>query len=256
MKKYLLALSAFALLGTTATVKAANEVKLIEVFSVVQSNVVPAVTYTHFEAVVANLGYAKSVAAHTKLANGSWVDIPLSYNRAADSGREVWSTDVVDFGGASRFGNSVQFALSYTVNGKTYWDNNNNANYNIVTNGGVILNGVNVYALNPTTTFNAGYYFGAVTLNNIGFAKTVKVVYTTDNWATVQNANASFDSKFWAVDNVYLTNPNAYNFEEWSFVLPLAANATQLQYAISYTVNGTTYWDNNFGQNYRATLIK
>lgn len=256
MKKFLLALSAFVMLGSAFTAQAANEVKLVEVYSVVQSSVVPAVTYTHFEATVANLGYTKYVSAHSKLANGSWTDIPLSYNRAADSGREVWSTDVVDFGGSSRFGNSVQFALSYTVNGQTYWDNNNQANYQIVTNGGVILNGVNLYALNPTTTFNAGYYFGAVTLNNIGFAKTVKIVYSTDGWKTTQSANATYDAKFWSVDNVYLTNPNAYNFEEWSFVLPLAADATQLQYAISYTVNGQTYWDNNFGHNYSAVLVK
>ena len=48
-------------------------------------------------------------------------------------------------------------------------------------------------------------------------------------------------------------NPNAAGFEEWTFGLDVGS-ATSVEYAIAYTADGQTYWDNNFGDNYTSVI--
>lgn len=266
MKKLLLAMSVLAAFGSAPAVQAAGEIKFLEVQSVNVWHYMPRVR-VHMEALVANLGPTKTVYAHTLFSNGYWLDIPFFYNRPAANGMEVWTADV--HGDLDTYGTMLTFALKYTVNGQTYWDNNNGANYKITPDGGVLLAaGINVYngPYYPGVPVNVGtdnVYTGYVTVRNLAPAKQVKVVYTTDGWATTQTASANYSPAFWtafytagfpptAISKV--ANPNAYGVEEWTYSLPVGATATQLHYAISYTVNGQTYWDNNFGRNYSVSL--
>jgi hypothetical protein len=75
-----------------------------------------------------------------------------------------------------------------------------------------------------------------VDLHNLGYQKQVSIAYTLDNWATVQNAPLT-----------YQAGPTADGLERWGVSLyPLST----FTFALAYTVNGTTYWDNSFGLNH------
>ena len=60
---------------------------------------------------------------------------------------------------------------------------------------------------------------------------------------TTKNVNASFE----CTSNPYVENA----IEVWYYSVPV--NDNSLQYRIEYTVNGTTYVDDNFGANYTVT---
>ena len=76
-------------------------------------------------------------------------------------------------------------------------------------------------------------------MQNYGYNKVVKVRYTTDNWATFKDADLTYYSTY---DD---------GTEYWSVELDSSVKIdSNFKYAISYTVNGVTYWDNNFGLNY------
>lgn len=252
MKKILMALAALALSSVSSFSMAAGEVGLLKASSVISNYR----GYWHmglFEAQVANLGYAKQVSAYIKKADGTWVDMPMSYVRSVTSAKEVWATD---FNATTLpdTGSVIEFVIKYQVNGQTYWDNNNAANYKLTQGAGTLLgNAVNVYVANYAANINmyqSSTSWGShITVRNLAPAKSVNVIYSTDNWVTSKTAIATYSSTFWSSSYAQIPNPNTMGFEEWNFQLDVGS-ANQVEYAISYTVNGQTYWDNNFGRNY------
>ena len=114
--------------------------------------------------------------------------------------------------------------------------NNNNNNYTFTNELGAAnlkLNTPSEYGL------NAEYYPINVTVKNLGYNKVVKVRYTQDNWATYMDKELSY------------SYANSDGTETWGTTLNLDYNKRdQVHYAISYTVNGVTFWDNFFGDNY------
>lgn len=260
MKKFFAVLLTMFAVVTSGAATAANEVKLLEVQSFT-SFYKGYWNIGRFEALVSNLGYTKQVNVHIKNTNGTWADFPLSYNRPANNGMEVWAAPF-DLYSLPTAASTFEFAVSYTVNGQTYWDNNNGANYKVIRDAGIVLFGVNVY--NGSYASQASFYVGQNTYNgylavkNLGAAKTVNVTYTTDGWKTTKTAAAKFNPYFWGNTGGYGSNvsPNAYGFEEWDYQLDVGTTSTKLEYAISYTVNGQTYWDNNFGRNYVTTIVR
>jgi hypothetical protein len=255
MKKFLLSLT---LLAVSAVAVAAGEVALQKA----ESRVSTYRGYWHngkFEVKVANLGYQKQVAAYIKKSDGSWVDFPLNYLRSGNNNQEIWGIDFNNYSWPDT-GDNVEFAIKYSVNGQTYWDNNNWANYKMPKNAGSLLgNGVNVYYGNA---YDINVYAGqttwgnSVTVRNIGYTKDVKVIYSTDGWQTTKVATATFNPYYWSSSYYFgLTNPNSLGFEEWSFSIDFGS-ATQVEYAFSYSVNGQTYWDNNQGRNYLSRIYR
>lgn len=214
-----------------------------------------------FEVSLANLGTNKQAYIHLKQKDGSWADIPLTFNRAASVGRELWTYEI--FSALPEIANAADpyvFAIKYTVNGTTYWDNNNGANYTYSKNlGTVLFGGTNVYHGNYQPTYYGGgnytQFTGSVTVKNLAYSKQVKVLYTTNNWTTVKTATANFYPTYWTNNYTQLSNPNYYGFEEWTFALDVGA-ATSVDYVFQYTVNGQTYYDNNFGRNYHTVLSR
>ena len=75
------------------------------------------------------------------------------------------------------------------------------------------------------------------TVKNLAYTKDIKVVYTTNNWATTKKAPLNYQ----------FTNDDGS--EEWkvddSVSVPYNA-----KFYIQYIVNGQTYIDNNFGNYY------
>ena len=87
-------------------------------------------------------------------------------------------------------------------------------------------------------------YYGdpnpSVTLKNYGYEKNVKVIYTLDNWNTQGSYELEYDKT--------LENGN----EIWDGEVPSEIKGKTIEYYISYTVNGQTYYDSNFGENYSS----
>ena len=203
-----------------------------------------------------NLAYGKSLILHysvgnsTTPGNGQWTDIPGTFRSVDSYGYEQWKfetpwlplNEILNF----------KFALKYTVNGNVFWDNNSgkdylvqvgigfntgaiyNMNHGVLNNGPVVLDQVK-------GTFNGssyGFYFH-VLVKNLSFTKTVKVVYTVNNWATQGVLSGTYNS---SLEN---------GVELWTFPgLILPTGVKRVKFALSYDVNGITYWDNNQGANY------
>lgn len=247
-----------ALLVMANAAFAANEISFQKGSSIVSTRYGQSSQSMIFEVTVDNLGANKQVFAHVNTPSSSWVDVPLSFNRAISGNREVWR------GSFSRPLNTVfdvEVAFKYVVNGQTYWDTNNNQNYNIASDSGHLLaSGLNVYKNNYTTSITiptaATTIPGGVTVRNLGASKTVNVHYTTDNWATTSVANASFDAFAWSGAYSSAPNPNQYDSEEWAYSLNVGTTATEIEYKIEYVINGQTYWDDNTGLNYHSTIVR
>jgi hypothetical protein len=230
MKKYIFV--AFTFLLTLVSLNSlAAEVSLLKVDTVSLTSRNGSRIHDSFSVLVENLGFQKELYIHANL-NGVWTDIPMQFEKSAGNGQEIWTLRI-DRGVQY----NLDFAVRYQVNGKTFWDNNNNQNFQLDSSEGRRLFGVNVLAAGDF--FVRDYFFhSAITVKNIGSVKQVDVIYSTDNWATTKVAYAVFDH----------IHPG-YENEEWHFDIDVSG-AHEIKYAISYRVNGVTYWDNNFGSNY------
>ncbi len=225
-----------------------NKISLLSAYS--------AVNYTHgfqsqsgsVKVLVKNESPDKQVAVHMKDAHGQWVDVPLSYAGPAYEGFELWTGEVGKVGTPL---DPIEFAVKVTMNGQTYWDNRGGANYRLRSTQGTRLFGPLV--LNAFGGLRSdGSLYVNIDVQNTGYQKRVQVVYTTDDWATVRTGDASFMSYYGAGGGGTVPSPNAYDVERWLLEVN-GIPGNRVQYAISYTVNGQTYWDNNFGHNYVVT---
>lgn len=252
----MLVASLFAAFSWSA--QAANEVKMQKVQSIVSNHYGQMQQNVRFEANVANLAFAKQVYAHVLRRDGVWIDVPLQFKRSLANNREIWEGV---FSPPMNSTYDIRYVLKYQVNGQTYWDNNNGLDHFIQRDSGTRLAaGLNVYDANYRTTVNLGvggsYLRSWVTLRNLAMAKIVRVHYSTDNWASKNIAYGTYNPNFWAGWYSVAPNPNRYGFEEWNYELNVGPTATSVQYAIEYVVNGQTYWDNNYGRNYRTNLVR
>jgi protein phosphatase 1 regulatory subunit 3A/B/C/D/E len=83
---------------------------------------------------------------------------------------------------------------------------------------------------------------GFVRVANIGFHKFVRIRYTTNSWGTFHDISASY------IQNSCDGPTDRFSF---SIVAPDSIGIhSKLEFAVSYTVNNSTYWDSNFGYNY------
>src|SRR5689334_4227394 len=96
------------------------------------------VNNTVVTAKVDNLAFGKDVALHYRQPNGTWSETAL-----------FWEKNYADYDTFSRSDNTVftsEFVLRYSVDGQTFWDNNNGLNYHIdevrpnTVGGNVVLN--------------------------------------------------------------------------------------------------------------------
>lgn len=188
---------------------------------------------------VKNLAYDKKITVHYTNDGVTWNDSAASYLKTNSSdGNEVWYFKIP----ANSY-TVTNFALKYEANGATYWDNNNNNNY-IIKNNVACFGKSYLFAHLPSGYLYDGinHFSVGIFLKNIGSPKIVKLRYTEDNWATYKDVDAQYS---YSEDGVT---------EYWNAAQNFYSSTKQIQYAVSYTVNGVEYWDNNFGQNYTYTF--
>lgn len=198
--------------------------------------------FTNCSVVVQNIAFTKIVGVWGHTNSGNWTFFPCSYNHSVSGNNEVWQAHI---GGAE----IDQFALEYQVAGNTYWDNNSGYDYRLAT-GPAHTDGIGTAVINPNVCVVAsgidpgGNLNVEILVKNLDFAKTVAIVYTTDNWATFHNAFGGYKTSYPPA-----RQPRQADAELWEVNVPVGAGAKGL-FAAFYTVGGATYWDNNFTLNY------
>ena len=200
--------------------------------------------FTNAVILIDNLAFSKQVQilGHD-VGLGSWGFHPCSFGSSVPGNGELWIAHV----DGSRLD---QFVIQYQVLGNTFWDNNAGFNYALDTVAAESTDGVGSAVVNPNVLAVAsavdagGSLRVEVLVRNLAFAKQVAIVYTTDNWATFQNAFGGFQQSF-----PPFGSPHQVNAELWEISAPVGTGRHG-QFAVFYNVNASTFWDNNFGKNY------
>lgn len=204
-----------------------------------------------FEVELRNLAYNKDVKVLHQMADGSWQFFPMTYVKSTPQNTEIWIYSYI--GNTNNFGD--EFVFRYVVNGVEYWDNNNGQNYSMGEREGALLgSGTNILASNGYVYYNSFHVTADV--QNLAYNKDVEVVYTTDAWQTVKTAKLSYSpSQTVGPSGESVPSPNAFGVELWTnYGITLNGPVQNLEYVLVYRVNGQEYWDNNFGQNYKAQI--
>lgn len=211
---------------------------------------------------VSNIAYTKQVVVrYMEKESGVWADVNATYVKSISGNKEIWTFKTPEKIFVGRWSSAeYQFAVKYTVNGVTYWDNNDGKDYKV---------GTGTYSASPamvlgrsavqlkTASYSSlsttkGLLSGMIVLKNLAYTKTVQVQFSTNNWKSSFTRNAVYGGAYVA------SGPNggtATGLEYWNFsatnALPAGKN---LKIRVKYTVNGVTYTDNNFGSDYSLAL--
>jgi hypothetical protein len=205
---------------------------------------------------VKDLGYEKNLAVFGELESGVWDNLSSTarFMGPAGDGYELWNIYASrgSYRGDPKWGD--EFVIRYDVAGATYWDNNSGNNHVADYHSGAQMTPA---AGNIRLNFDNHYQYknsvgGNLFVRNLAPQKTIKIVYTMDNWTNSSIAYASYKSEVYPSYGSSIPSPNRYGVESWtfSFALPEGIGPQDVEYAIAYEVNGVTYWDNNFGNNY------
>jgi len=200
---------------------------------------------------VANVAYNKSVRVHYTVAGAGWTAADAVYLGTAPSGREYWSFETIAFVTTKQVlqPEEIRFAVEYQAAGQTWWDNNGGQDYSIITPKGVgygpsmILGSANLGLVSASTVRNgwpayANSFSTQIIVKNLSYHKNIKVLATVDGWQSSFPMQATYLS---TLEN---------GLELWEARTLIALNVEEVEFALSYTGNGQTWWDNNFGQNY------
>lgn len=177
-------------------------------------------------------GFTQSVVIHYTYDHKAWFISYATFLTATKDNHEVWY-----FRTPNTYSHSCcSFALCYKVDGEEYWDNNQNMNYNlkwyfptkILKSCAIVLD----KAFKNSTAF-----YGNILIKNLAYHKQVKVHYTFDQWETFNEVDAVHFFQF------------SNDLEEWTFSV-LLSYSCKIIFTVYYIVDGSTYFDNNFGRDY------
>ncbi|KAJ3332647.1 hypothetical protein HDU76_013533 [Blyttiomyces sp. JEL0837] len=172
---------------------------------------------------IQNQAYTKTVQIFYSDLSGTWSAsnvVTAAYVAAATNNFESWSVK----NALSNMGPSSQFYLKVTMNGNTYYDSANSANYKI-------SNQVQVKSF----SCSGGFASGQILVQNIAYTKNVTAHFsdTTGSFASPILVAASY------------TGAGNNGYELWSFSSARAGVGSQ--FYIQYDVSGSTYYDSNGG---------
>ena len=189
---------------------------------------------------IENIAYDKDVTVDYSFDGEKWYDCAAEYYKPTWGNYEAWKFETPATAYGYKSSVTVQFAIKYEVNGQTYWDNNNGQNYSVA--AGYDTTNRFDFGVGGIANFYSNRYGNSINctlaLKDLGNPKNVKVIYTTNNWSTTNEVNAEY---------YYTFEKNNY-VQLWNYTIP--TTESNVQYKLSYTVNGTTYIDDNFGDYY------
>lgn len=211
-----------------------------------------------FTVAVTDFAFEKKVSIFHEKKDGTWVEIPMQYARLGPYNSEIWELDNVEFGTETL---ADQFVIKYEVNGKIYWDNNNNTNYQMSMHGGYMFAESDLN-ISVDTKFSTVFYSSyedqnvfniLVDVKNLSPSKQVEVLYTTDGWETQNYASLKYIRYWYNGYGKVIESPNDFGVERWQGSVRLDTAIQNFEYVVVYKVNGQEYWDNNYGRNYLIT---
>lgn len=216
----------FTLCGNSITAKAAQSP--VAFYSLDSRTIYHGISsYNVYIQIAAGSAGSKSVSITYPDYQGTTQEANASFYTKIDSETEIWKVTVSGPGLST-------FNIKYVGDGKTYYDNNHSFSNP--------LGEANIKALCSSYPTSYNCQINAA-VKNLAYTKTVKVRYTTDNWATWQEADLSYQYTISGTDT-----------EVWHTSLNLgdSVDMDKFHYCLNYQVNnqGTIYWDNNFGANY------
>lgn len=173
----------------------------------------------------------KAVWVHYCQGGSDWMDKQGGYVTTLPDGSEIWKVTVEGAYG-------ILYTIKFIGDGQVYWANNNGNNFT----GDDVLGTANIKVgrISTSETINGTVINFSVTVKNLGFAKNVGIRYTDDNWASYKQVELKYDHSISGTNN-----------EVWTGSITIDPNKKNaFQFCGFYTVNGNTYWDNNFGANY------
>lgn len=183
----------------------------------------------------------KKVYVHGTLdGSNTWKDYEAEYVGRLDNGYLLYKAYI-----NQNYNTAIspfKYALKYVVNGRTVWDNNNGQDYsekNLLDTANIKFHNYDNEVSNNLSSYKQNWFGVHATVKNLGNNKSVKIKYTTNNWATVKEGTLSYQFT------------NADGSEEWYLQNSLNVDDWQnLKFYFEYTVNGHTYYDNNCNNNY------
>ncbi len=201
---------------------------------------------------VENLAYDKQVTvAYQGLGGGAAGESAAAYLGTVASGRELW-----------RFGNvgsngTTQLRVRYRAAGHEFWDTNGGVDYwgridpldgsGLMGRESPLGSGVDVVVTAASVSFPGRgrpntELWTQLLVRNRTYDKQVRLVSSTDGWATVHTADGAYH---------YGDGPGG---EVWTAHQIVDPGATQISFAVSARMDGSESWDNNFGANFTCRL--
>lgn len=205
---------------------------------------------------VKNIAYQKQVEVFWAGQDGFWRTTKAEYHSSVGQNLELWRAKAsFAMPGNGFLPGNIQFALNYRVLGKEYWDNNHSLDYLIEADSGILVHEeVSLLNLGFQQDLKLGQklYPVTVAVRHSLSPRRLNIVWTTDRWATQNQASCFFQKDFWYQSTGSKAgNPNQYGWEVWGGQIGIG-HAYRVEYAIVCDTDTGKIWDNNFGNNYLA----
>jgi maltose 6'-phosphate phosphatase len=206
---------------------------------------------------VANLAYEKRVEIHWGTSDGTWRILPAHFARSAGGSREIWEAEAsfASGGGTHNLPGDIFFAAHCAMAGVDYWDSNDQKNYTIKADTGVLVS--DAFPLLAIKVQSQLYPFDpflpiTVAVHQSLLPQRVFVHWSTDHWRTTNVSECYFRRQHWEkTHDSNAKNPNECGTSIWITHLPIN-HAFRVEYAIGCATPEQTIWDNNSGENYAA----
>jgi len=202
---------------------------------------------------VKNVAYDKQVSIRYTADRGqTWQDLDAEYFASVEDDYEIWKFTSPTIYWHRYNLPSFKFAIKYVANGQECWDNNSGNDYHLNVQLGSLyqnfLLGPETMVLGSSLSIKPKNDYQTIVefeghVQNIGYEKQVLVVFTYDNWVTRQVIECSYAGG---------GQPIQPGIETWKVTstIPVSTNDKKVEAYIQYSVNGQTFWDNNFMKNY------
>jgi maltose 6'-phosphate phosphatase len=207
-----------------------------------------------FAVVVKDLAFAKIIVIHWAGDDKMWHVLPACFSFRTGRGREQWTAKTgIQRSSAKGLPGDLHFALQYRVAGREYWDNNDNCNYFLNVESGLLLGpGATLThigaqpLLSPTETMRqvVAAVHGSLQVRR------VFVRWTIDSWKTYHQTPCFFQRGYRSsVSKRAAGDGNEKSYSLWSCRIKVRG-APVFEYAIGCETELGEIWDNNLGINY------